>query len=68
MLGKALQKGDTIGIIAPSNPITKDRKFMLDNAIKKFENLGFKVVLSKNCFKIDKYDVSAGEPQERLMI
>lgn len=65
MLAKSLQKGDTIGIIAPSNPITQDRKFMLDNAIKKFENLGFKVVCSKNCFNIDKYGVSGGEPQER---
>ncbi len=65
MLAKSLQKGDTIGIIAPSKPITQDRKFMLDNAIKKFEELGFKVVCSKNCFNIDKYEVSAGEPQER---
>jgi muramoyltetrapeptide carboxypeptidase len=65
MLAKSLQKGDTIGIIAPSNPITQDRKFMLDNAIKKFENLGFKVVCSKNCFNIDKYKASGGEPQER---
>jgi muramoyltetrapeptide carboxypeptidase len=65
MLAKSLQKGDTIGIIAPSNPITQDRRYLLDNAIKKFENLGFKVVCSKNCFNIDKYGVSAGEPQER---
>jgi muramoyltetrapeptide carboxypeptidase len=65
MLAKSLQKGDTIGIVAPSNPITQDRRYLLDNAIKKFENLGFKVVCSKNCFNIDKYGVSAGEPQER---
>jgi len=65
MLAKSLQKGDTIGIIAPSNPISQDRKYLLDNAINKFESLGFKVILSKNCFKIDKYGVSAGEPQER---
>ena len=65
MLAKSLQKGDTIGIIAPSNPTTQDKKYLLDNAIKKFENLGFKVVCSKNCFNIDKYGVSGGEPQER---
>jgi muramoyltetrapeptide carboxypeptidase len=65
MLAKSLQKGDTIGIIAPSNPITQDRRYLLDNAIKKFENLGFKVIYSKNCFNIDKYEVSSGEPQER---
>jgi muramoyltetrapeptide carboxypeptidase LdcA involved in peptidoglycan recycling len=36
MLAKSLQKGDAIGIIAPSNPISQDRKYLLDNAIKKF--------------------------------
>ncbi len=65
MLAKSLQKGDTIGIIAPSNPITEDRKYLLYNAIKKFEDLGFKVILSKNCSNIDKYGVSAGEPEDR---
>lgn len=65
MLAKALQKGDTIGIIAPSNPFNQDKKCLLDNGVKKFKNLGFKVIFSKNCFKIDKYEVSGGEPQER---
>lgn len=65
MIPKALQKGDTMGIIAPSNPNTKDRTYLLDNAIKKFESLGLNVILSKNCFNIDKYGVSGGEPQER---
>ncbi len=65
MLAKALKQGDTIGIIAPSNPITEDRKYLLDNAIKKLEGFGFKAVLSKNCLKVDKYGVSAGEPEER---
>ncbi|MCK9272403.1 LD-carboxypeptidase [Candidatus Gracilibacteria bacterium] len=65
MLAKSLRKGDTIGIIAPSNKITQDNKYLLDNAIKKFESLGLKVVYSKNCFNFDKYNVSGGEPQER---
>jgi muramoyltetrapeptide carboxypeptidase LdcA involved in peptidoglycan recycling len=39
MLAKSLRKGDTIGIIAPSNKITQDNKYLLDNAIKKFESL-----------------------------
>lgn len=65
MLAKALQKWDTIGIITPSNKLTQDNKYLLDNAIKKFEKLGLKVVFSKNCFNVDKYEISGGEPQER---
>lgn len=65
MLAKSLQKKDTIGIIAPSKLITQDKKYLIDNAIKKFKDLGFRVILSKNCFKIDKYEISAGEPKER---
>jgi len=65
MIAKRLKKGDTIGIIAPSNPITEDGKFLLDNAIKKFENFGLKAVFSKNYLNLDKYGVSAGEPEER---
>lgn len=65
LLANSLKPGDTIGIIAPSNPITEDRKDLLNNAVKKFESLGLKVLYSKNCFNIDKYGVSGGEPQER---
>ena len=65
MIPKKLVKGDTIGIIAPSNPILPDRKTLLDNAVKKLESLGLNIVFSKNMFKFDKYKVSAGEPQER---
>ena len=65
MLPARLQKGDTIGIIAPSNPVTEDRKYLLDNGIKKLEKFGFKIICSKNCFNIDKYGISGGEPKER---
>ena len=64
-IAKRLEKGDTIGIIAPSNPITSKRKYLLENAVKKFDGLGLKVVYSKNCFKVDKYGFSSGEPFER---
>lgn len=65
MLAKSLKKGDTIGIIAPSNPFTQSQKDLLIKAIKKFEDYGFNVVCSKNLFNVDKYGVSAGEPFER---
>lgn len=65
MIAKKLQIGDTIWFISPSNPTTKDQKDLLNNAIQKFEKLGLKTICSKNCFAIDKYEVSGGEPEER---
>ena len=65
MIAKRVKKGDTIGIIAPSNPITQDRRYLLDNAIRKLKDLGLNVVLSENCLKVDKYRISAGEPEAR---
>lgn len=37
MLPKKLEKGDTIGIIAPSNPITEKSMPDINNSIKLFE-------------------------------
>lgn len=51
MRPERLKKGDTIGIIAPSNPITKKYKKYLENSIKIFEDMGFKIKLSKNIYK-----------------
>ena len=65
MIAKRLQKGDTIGIVAPSNPITLDRKITLDMGIKYLENEGFKIVFSKNALLIDKFESSGGTPEQR---
>lgn len=65
LLANSLKIGDTIWFIAPSLPIKTDQKELLDNAIKKFEKFGFKTVCAKNCFAIDKYEVSGWEPQQR---
>lgn len=51
MKPERLKKGDTIGIIAPSEPITEKYKEYMKNSIKIFEDMGFKVKLSKNIFK-----------------
>lgn len=51
MKPERLKIGDTIGIIAPSEPITEEYKEYMKNSIKIFEDMGFKVKLSKNIFK-----------------
>lgn len=57
-----LKIGDTIGIIAPSRPITHIKKEM-DDGIKLLEARGFKVKLGKNLDKKSYY--SAGSAKER---
>jgi muramoyltetrapeptide carboxypeptidase len=46
---QALQKGDKIGIISPSEPIIYKKKFQ--RGIEALKKLGFRVVLGKNIFK-----------------
>ena len=65
MLAKSLQKGDTIGIVAPSKPFSQDKKFELDNFIEYMKTQGVKVKISKNFYASDKYDVGAGTPEQR---
>lgn len=47
MLPKKLQKGDTIGIVAPSNPITEKSMPDINNSIKLLEENGYKVKFGK---------------------
>ena len=51
MKAERLKLGDTIGIIAPSSPITEKYKKYLNNSIKIFQDMGFKIKLSKNIYK-----------------
>ena len=51
MRAEKLKKGDTIGVIAPSEPITEEYKEYMKNSIQIFENMGFKIKLSKNIYK-----------------
>lgn len=44
---KALKKGDTIGVVAPSSPVDKDKA---DRAAEALEKLGFKAVLGESCY------------------
>lgn len=63
MRAKKLKKGDTIGIIAPSEPITEKHKEYMKKSIKIFEDMGFKIKLSKNIYK-NTWGYSA-TPQEK---
>ena len=45
-----LQKGDTIGVVAPSNPIIGENIKEIEKAKEIIEKLGFKVKYSKNLF------------------
>jgi muramoyltetrapeptide carboxypeptidase len=65
MLAKSLQKGDIIGVIAPSQPFNQDKKFELDNFIEYMKEQGVDVNISKNFYVSDKYGVSAGTPEQR---
>ena len=51
MIPYRLKKGDKIGIIAPSSPITKDKLEDINNSITLIESSGFEVVFGKNVFK-----------------
>lgn len=51
MRAEKLKRGDTIGIIAPSEPITEEYKEYMKKSIKIFEDMGFKIKLSKNIYK-----------------
>lgn len=50
MLANKLNKGDTIGIVSPSSPVTEDLIPQLKQGIQVFKDMGFNVVLSKNIY------------------
>ena len=56
-----LEKGDTIGVIALAGDCEKER---IDNAVINLRNLGYKVKLSNNIYKLDKY--LAGSDNEKV--
>jgi muramoyltetrapeptide carboxypeptidase len=65
MIPDRLKKGDTIGIVAPSKPLSEVHKDYLDNFKKYVEGLGLKVVFGKNLFKADAFGICAGSGEER---
>ena len=53
MIPSKLRKGDIIGLIAPSSPVTKEDLDIINQSILLMEAAGFKVVFSNNAFVND---------------
>ena len=67
IIPERLKKGDTIGVIAPANPIIGDNIEELEKARKKVEKDGFKVKYSKNLFSnTNGYSSTAKEKAEDI--
>ena len=62
-----LKKGDTIGIVSPSAPITDELKEQFNNGLKVLKDMGFNIILSKNVFSNSLgYSASINEKIEDL--
>lgn len=67
ILPKTLKVGDTIGVVAPSNPIIDENIEEMERARKIIEEKGFKVKYSKNLFlNTNGYSASAKEKAEDI--
>lgn len=67
MIPKRLQKGDTIGVVAPSNPIIGENKEEVERARKILEADGFCIRYAKNLFSnTHGYSSSAKEKAEDI--
>jgi muramoyltetrapeptide carboxypeptidase len=67
LIPNKIKKGDTIGVIAPSNPIVGDNVEEIMQAKKKVEADGFKVKFSKNLFSnTNNYSATAQEKAEDI--
>ena len=67
MIPKRLQKGDTIGVVAPSNPIIGENKEEVERARKILEADGFRIQYAKNLFSnTNGYSSSAKEKAEDI--
>ena len=64
---KKIKKGDTIGVVAPSNPIIGDNIEEINKSKNIIENLGFRVKFSKNLFSnTNEYSATAKEKAEDI--
>lgn len=51
MKPKILKSGDTIGVVATSEPITEDSVEEINNSVKIMEKLGIKVKFAKHAYE-----------------
>ena len=67
LLPGKLRKGDTIGVVAPSNPIVGENVEEVMKAKEKVEKAGFKVKFGKNLFlNTNEYSATAKEKAEDI--
>jgi muramoyltetrapeptide carboxypeptidase len=67
ILPNKLNKGDTIGVVAPSNPIINENIDEIKKAKEIIENKGFKVKFSKNLFlNTNGYSATAKEKAQDI--
>lgn len=67
IIANKIKPGDTIGVVAPSNPIIGDNIEELKKAKEILEKDGFKVVFSKNIFSnTNRYTATAKEKAEDI--
>lgn len=67
IIPEKLKIGDTIGVVAPSNPIINENIEEVKKAKEIIENLGFKVKFSKNLFSnTNGYSATAKEKAEDI--
>lgn len=67
IIANKIKQGDTIGVVAPSNPIIGDNIEELKKAKEILEKDGFKVIFSKNIFSnTNRYTATAKEKAEDI--
>ena len=67
IIPEKLKKGDTIGVVAPSDPVTNDNIEEIKKAKEIVEKSGFKVIFSKNLFSnTNGYTATAREKAEDI--
>lgn len=59
MVPNKLQKGDEIRVIAPSGSLSRLDPKNFEIAVKRFEDMGLKVTISKNAYNVNKYSTSS---------
>ncbi len=67
MLAKKLKKGDTIGLISPSENVKEEDMQDITESIKLLEERGYKVIIAKNAYKnTTGYGATAKEKAEDI--
>ena len=67
LIPEKLKMGDTIGVVAPANPIINENIEEVQKAKEIIENLGFKIKFSKNLFSnTNGYSATAKEKADDI--